>query len=90
MATELKFTKEDGVWIADVVSPGTPIAVEVNRTEGGPFLVKGSVGDLKQVTLRDFGPRAERNLLFEIDVPESVNLHFISYTEVKSAKTEGA
>lgn len=89
MATELNFTKEDGVWTAETVSSGTPMAVEVNRTEGGPFLVKGSVGDLKQVTLRDFGPRAERNLLFETDVPESVKLHFISYTEVESAKTEG-
>lgn len=90
MATELKFTIGDGVWTAEVVSAGTPMAVEVNRTESGPFIVKGSIDDLSQVTLRDFGPGADRNLLFEIDVPEGVTIHFISYSEVVGAKTEGA
>lgn len=90
MATNLNFTKGDGVWTAEAVSPGNPIAVEVNRAVGGPFIVKGSIENLSQVTLRDFGPNADRNLLFEIDVPEGVTIHFTSYSEVVGAKTEGA
>ncbi len=89
MATELEFTKNEGVWKAEVVSPGSPIAVEVNRSAIGPFLVKGSISGMAEVLLKDFGPGAYKDLLFEIDVPEGINLCFTSYTEVISAKIEG-
>lgn len=89
MATNLEFTKTDGVWTAEVVSPGSAIAVEVNRTECGPLLVKGSVEGLKEIPLHYFGPKTDRDLLFEVDVPEGVRIHLISYTEVTGAKYQG-
>lgn len=89
MATELKFTIGDGVWRAEVVSPGSPIAVEVNRAEGGPLLVKGSVEGLREIPLHYFGPKTDRDLLFEVDVPDGVRIHLTSYTEVTGAKYQG-
>jgi len=89
MATELKFTKSGKEWQSEAMSPGNPIAVEVNRSANGPFLVKGSINGMAEVLLKDFGPGAYKDLLFEIDVPNGVNLHFTSYTEVVSAKIEG-
>ena len=89
MATVLEFTKAEGVWKAEVVSPGSPIAVEVNRLAIGPFLVKGAISGMAEVLLKDFGPGAYKDLLFEIDIPEGINLYFTSYTEVTSAQIEG-
>ena len=89
MATELNFTKGDKAWAAEVVSTGTPMAVEVNRTEGGALLVQGSVDGLRKVPLHYFDRNTDRDILFEVDVPEGVRIHLTSYAEVEASKAEG-
>lgn len=89
MATKLNFTKDDKAWTAEVVSAGTPIAVEVNRKTAGALLVQGSVEGLRKIPLHYFDRNSDRDLLFEVDVPEGVRIHLTSYAEVEAAKAEG-
>lgn len=90
MAKELNFTKNDqGHWEASFAASGERMAIEVNRKSSGPLLVSGSIDDLKEILLRDFGPKANEDLMFEIDVPEDVTVTIVSFTEVEEAKVTG-
>lgn len=91
MATSLSFTQnEQGHYEASCTSQGDRMAVEVNRTAPGTLIIFGCIDGLEKTTLQNFGPGADQNIIFEIDVPEDVELSIVSYTEVTSAKITGA
>lgn len=90
MAKELNFTENSrGYWEASFSSSGERIAIEVNRKNAGPLIVLGSIDGLKKIMLKDFGPKPNEDLIFEIDVPEEVTVTIISFTEVEDAKATG-
>ena len=91
MATTLNFTKNaQGKFEASFTASGDRMGVEVNRTASGPFIVYGSIDDLKRMQVIDFGPNASEDLLFEIDFPTDVKITIISFTEVEAAKVTGS
>lgn len=91
MATALSFTKTSGGhWEASFTSSGDRIAVEVNRASAGTLLVLGCIEGLEKTTLQNFGPGADQDLIFEIDVPADVKIFLVSYSEVSAAKIVGA
>ena len=90
MAKELNFTQNSqGKWESSFVASGDRIGAHIKRDKPGPFIAYGSIEDVEATILHDFGPSAQDNLMFEIDVPADVNVTFVSYTEVTAAKITG-
>lgn len=90
MATDLTFTQDaQGHYLANCTSSGDRIGVNINRTAPGTLIVFGSIDDLEDSPLFNFGPGGDQNLIFEIDVPADVKLTLVSYTEVTAAKITG-
>lgn len=87
MATALSFTKTSGGhWEASFTSSGDRIAVEVNRVASGPLIVCAAIDSMNKKTVQDFGPGADADMIFEVDVPEGITITVISFTEVKTGK----
>ncbi len=90
MATTLSFVQnEHGHYEASCTSSGDRMAVEVNRTSPGTLIIFGCIDGLEKTILQNFGPGADQNIIFEIDVPDEVVISIVSYTEVTSAKITG-
>lgn len=86
MATALTFTKNPhDKWEASLISTGDRLAVEVNRKATGSLIVYGHIGSLEPIILQDFGPSAAQDIMFEIDVPEGVEITIVSYPEIADA-----
>lgn len=89
MAKQLVFEKdENGHWVASFTSTGETMALEINRTEGGTLQIFGNLEGMEKVLLKNFGPGAFKNQLFEVDVPGNVTITVESYTEVTGANYE--
>lgn len=87
MATNLTFTKNSqNLWETSYSTTGERVALEIIRTSSGPLIVKGNVGGLNDVTIKDFGPGAPADLLVDVDLPAGVSVSIVSFTEVTSAK----
>lgn len=82
--TELVFTKNKKGWQASFVSEGDCV-VEVERTGQGMLQVHANLEGMKQVLVAELGPNNE-NMIFEVAVPEGVEVTITSRAEVISAK----
>lgn len=90
MATNLTFTKNSrNLWVASYSTTGERVALEIIRVSSGPLIVKGNVGGLNDVTIKDFGPGAPADMLVDVDLPDGVSVSIVSFTEVTSAKVSG-
>lgn len=90
MAEELNFTQNSqGKWETTFTSSGDRMAVEVERTNSGSLIIYGRIEDMEKRFIHDFGPGANRAMIFEIDVPADIDITILSYTEVTSAKIVG-
>lgn len=91
MANTLTFTNDNqGHWESSCTSSGERMAVQINRAASGPLIVYGSIDGLDRIILKDFGPRANKDIIFEIDVPADMIITLVSYPKVTAAKTVGA
>ena len=90
MAKELNFKQNSqGKWESSFVASGDRIGAHIKRNKPGPFIVYGNIEDMEEAVLHDFGPSAQDNLMFEIDVPADVKVTFVSYIEVTAANITG-
>lgn len=88
MSTPLVFTKEGNKWIARLVSDGESRVVEINRAERDTLTVYVSMDSNSEKPIEIYNiPKYSRdNVIFELDVPEDVNVTIVSFSEVSSAK----
>lgn len=85
MATKINFTKE-GVNETYTFKPAGAVVVQVEREAMGFFTVYGNLDGMEKVPVLNV--RFEKDLIFKIDVPESVTITMVSGTHVLEAKTE--
>lgn len=90
MVTELIFSHNArGRWEASFTASGERMGIEVNRATSGPLIVTAGIDGLKTKQIRDFGPNADSDIIFEIDMPADIEISIISFTEVVAAKVTG-
>lgn len=85
MAKKINFTKE-GVNEIYTFKPTGAVIVQVEREDIGFFTVYGNLEGMEKVPILNV--RFEKDLIFKIDVPESVTITMVSGTHVLEAKTE--
>lgn len=83
MASNLNFRQEGTRYIYEFTSSG-PVTIEVERDEKKEFTVYGYVDDLSPVPL--FSTSSFEDILFQVDVPEGVNVRLVSWCPVIAAK----
>lgn len=90
MATTLNFTQSiPNKWEASCTSSGNRMAVQINRSSKGPLLVYGNIDGLEKQILQDLGSDMEKDVIFEIDVPDGIEITIVSFVEVTGAKIVG-
>lgn len=83
MATTLNFKQEGSKYVYDFVSEGA-VTIQVERNEKKDFTVYAFIGDLTPVPL--FTSSTFEDIIFQVDVPEGVNVRLVSWCEVVSAQ----
>lgn len=84
----VNFTKEGPRYVAKGFTTATKFVMQVERESNGYFTVYGSVGGLPPVSIFVEPMGGRKDLIFEVDVPESVELTFISDSLVINAAYE--
>lgn len=85
MTTTLTFEQVNGEWVYKFVSQGACV-IELERDNASLVTVKANVEGMESVPVASFQNAYVTNAIFEIDLPEGIEVTVTSQTEVKSAK----
>lgn len=85
MATNLNFTKRGDVYQATFESEGACV-IELERDKPSPVAVMANLEGMTPVPVATFQNPYTANVIFNINLPEGVEVTIKSTTEVKNAK----
>lgn len=81
----LNFEKVGDVWATKFLSEGSCV-IEMERKDKGLVSVLANIDDMEAVVVTNFENPYSANVIFEVDVPEGLEVTVRSATEVTNAK----
>lgn len=81
----LTFEKVGDIWAAKFVSDG-PCVIEIEREKSSLIAVTANLDGMVEVPVTNFQNGYTPHVIFEVDVPEGVEVTIKSSSEVKLAK----
>lgn len=87
MISELNFTENAGVWIANFISQGNTV-IEIERTKPSTILILANLEGMKPVIVGSYPNNYSNNAIFNIQVPKGIEVTIESPTEVIDAKLQ--
>lgn len=86
MATStLKFTKDNGTWVAKFTSNGNTI-IELERDDNGVVSVLANISGMRAVPVGQYQNGYGADAIIRVNVPSGLEVTIKSQSEVKTAK----
>lgn len=85
METSLTFVKKHDTWEAKYVSTGNSV-IEIERVEPSPVIISANLEGMEPVIIGKYDNNYFPFAIFNIDVPQGIEITIITKTEVTNAK----